>query len=89
MTAPSGVSSDIFMPDWDIAGNWEEEEQAYLEIDYRKLGVDPTQPTAAKPGSPEKVAMLAARYAAGLPLWHEQDRYDHGPENGETMEAFD
>ncbi len=23
--------------------------------------------------------MLAARYAAGLPLWHHDDCYDHGP----------
>ena len=23
--------------------------------------------------------MLAARYAAGLPLWHTDDCYDHGP----------
>jgi hypothetical protein len=23
--------------------------------------------------------MLAARYAAGLPLWHNDDCYDHGP----------
>jgi len=22
---------------------------------------------------------LAARYAAGLPLWHNDDCYDHGP----------
>ena len=32
-----------------------------------------------RPGSEEKVTMLAARYAAGLPLWHNDDCYDHGP----------
>jgi hypothetical protein len=36
-------------------------------------------PTEAKPGSEDKVRMLTARYAAGLPLWHGQDCYDHGP----------
>jgi hypothetical protein len=36
-------------------------------------------PTEAKPGSEDKVRMLTARYAAGLPLWHGEDCYDHGP----------
>jgi hypothetical protein len=40
---------------------------------------DPLDPTGAKPGSEEKVRMLAARYAAGVPLWHDRDCYDHGP----------
>jgi hypothetical protein len=33
----------------------------------------------AKPGSEDKVHVLAARYAAGLPLWNEEDCVDHGP----------
>lgn len=49
------------------------------EEDFIALGINPAQPTNAKPGSDDKVMMLAARYAAGLPLWHEADRYDHGP----------
>jgi hypothetical protein len=49
------------------------------EEDFIALGINPAQPTTAKPGSDDKVMMLAARYAAGLPLWHESDRYDHGP----------
>lgn len=40
----------------------------------------PLQPTDAKPGSEDKVRMLSARYAAGLPLWHDDDCYDHGPD---------
>ena len=36
-------------------------------------GIDPTQPTDARPGSGEKVKILAARYGAGLSLWHEDD----------------
>ena len=52
---------------------------AGFEEELRSLGVDPSAPTAAKPGSEEKVMMLAARYAAGLPLWHGDDCYDHGP----------
>ena len=59
---------------------------AFFErIDYDTLGVDPQTATDAKPGSGDKVVMLAARYAAGLPLWHTSDRYDHGP-NGEESE---
>ncbi len=49
------------------------------DIDFVALGIDPNAPTEAKPGSEQKVLMLAARYAAGLPLWHGEDRYDHGP----------
>ncbi len=50
------------------------------EEDYLAIGVNPVDPTRAKPGSDDKVLMLAARYASGLPLWHDDDRYDHGPE---------
>lgn len=56
-----------------------EELLAMEEIDFAALGIDPNSPTEAKPGSEQKVLMLAARYAAGLPLWHGDDRYDHGP----------
>ena len=51
----------------------------YTEEQFRARGVDPIRPTTAKPGSEAKVLMLAARYAAGLPLWHDRDCYDHGP----------
>jgi hypothetical protein len=51
----------------------------YTEAEFRARGVDPVRPTAAKPGSEAKVLMLAARYAAGLPLWHDKDCYDHAP----------
>lgn len=54
------------------------------EFDYDAAGVVPSDPTDAKPGSDDKVLMLAARYAAGLPLWHNSDRYDHGP--GEVVD---
>ena len=42
----------------------------------------------AKPGTEEKVLMLSARYAAGLPLWHDRDCYDHGPKERELMGAI-
>ena len=42
----------------------------FEEIDFDSLGIDPSAPTTAKPGTEEKVLMLAARYAAGVPLWH-------------------
>lgn len=47
--------------------------------EFEEMGIDPITPTEAKPGSEEKVLMLSARYAAGLPLWHNEDCYDHGP----------
>jgi hypothetical protein len=56
-----------------------EGEENFEEIDFESLGIDPGAPTVAKPGSEEKVLMLAARYAAGVPLWHERDCYDHSP----------
>jgi hypothetical protein len=56
-----------------------EEVEFYTEAEFRARGIDPLRPTAAKPGSEAKVLMLAARYAAGLPLWHDRDCYDHGP----------
>jgi len=32
------------------------------------------QPTEARPGSPEKIAVLCRRLEAGVPLWHPGDR---------------
>lgn len=58
---------------------YEDGEFNFEEIDFEALGIDPGGPTTAKPGSEEKVLMLAARYAAGVPLWHNKDCYDHGP----------
>jgi hypothetical protein len=51
----------------------------FQEEDFAAMGIDPQVPTPAKPGSEDKVLVLAARYAAGLPLWHDRDCYDHGP----------
>ena len=53
------------------------------EEEYREMGINPDEATQAKPGSEQKVLMLAARYAAGLPLWNNSDCYDHGP--GENL----
>lgn len=56
--------------------------------EFEELGIDPAEPTHAKPGSEDKVMTLAARYAAGLPLWHQDDCYDHTPaqkEDGEEL----
>lgn len=53
--------------------------------DYAAMGINPLKPTGARPGTEEKVLMLSARYAAGVPLWHESDCYDHGPGETELM----
>ena len=50
------------------------------EADFVAMGIDPARPTEAKPGSEDKVLVLAARYAAGLPLWHTDDCCDHAPD---------
>ena len=60
-----------------------------FDDEFESLAVDPFHPTEAKPGSEDKVQMLAARYAAGLPLWHESDCYDHGPEAQEEDDELD
>ncbi len=44
---------------------------------WAEVELDPETPTMAAPGSMEKVMMLHARYAAGVPLWDEQDSNDH------------
>jgi len=54
-----------------------EEVTPFAAVDLAELGVDPREPTLARPGSDDKVLMLAARYASGLPLWHDADCSDH------------
>lgn len=55
--------------------------------EFKAMGINPTKSTSARPGTEEKVIMLSARYAAGLPLWHDRDCYDHGPDERELMGA--
>ena len=66
----SGIQLDQFYDGFELP---------YEEVDFEALGINPLKPTPAKPGSDAKVSMLAARYAAGLPLWHDEDCSDHGP----------
>jgi hypothetical protein len=71
-------------PDLDIAIGTElsfedSHEAAYADVEFDFADLNPLTPTGAKPGSEDKVRMLAARYAAGVPLWHDEDCYDHGP----------
>lgn len=76
----AGLRADEFFDDEsDLDGEYE-------EIDFAAIGVEPSEPTKAKPGSEEKVLMLAARYAAGLPLWHNDDCTDHGPSRERQIE---
>jgi hypothetical protein len=70
-------------PDLDLAVgtelSFDDEAQEFGDEAVSLAGVNPKAPTEAKPGSEDKVRMLAARYAAGVPLWHDSDCYDHGP----------
>jgi hypothetical protein len=72
----------------DVEMDLDDLDSEYSEFDleeFRKRGIDPFKPTEARPGSEDKVLMLSARYAAGLPLWHNEDCYDHGPQESELM----
>ncbi|MDB4733324.1 hypothetical protein OAF42_02660 [Planctomicrobium sp.] len=69
-------------PEVDVAIGLEivpDESESFEELEFDISGYDPLIPTGAKPGSDDKVKMLAARYSAGIPLWHDSDCYDHGP----------
>lgn len=70
------IGSELSFEDMD--GEFEED----LSFDFSSM--NPLTPTQAKPGSLDKVKMLAARYAAGVPLWHDEDCYDHGPVGAEV-----
>ena len=48
-------------------------EAACVGVDCLNLPLTTPEPTAALPGSPERTAELAARYASGHELWHERD----------------
>jgi hypothetical protein len=76
---------DVKMEDSDLNDEGFSMLEEYPVSDLEGLNVDPQTSTVAKPGSEEKVCMLAARYAAGLPLWHNEDCVDHGPD-GEVEE---
>lgn len=56
--------------------------------EFKAMGINPVKSTKARPGTEEKVLMLSARYASGLPLWHDRDCYDHGPKERELMGAM-
>src|SRR6185369_7612827 len=63
-----------------------EENTATFDLeDFKAMGINPFKATQARPGSEEKVLMLSARYAAGLPLCHDYDCYDHGPHEADLM----
>ena len=79
--------SDLEPTDEELAAELGDEYGGLFEDEeFLALGHDPAQPTDAKPGSAEKVLTLAARYASGLPLWHTDDRYDHGPGNAGPLD---
>lgn len=80
---PREVGED-FDNDLDLDYDFEEEGAFDIE-EFAAMGINPSAPTKARPGSEEKVLMLSARYAAGMPLWHEEDCYDHGPNELELM----
>lgn len=85
-----------FTPPTDELNDLYEGQAAYImdfessyEGEFEPASLNPYTPTEAKPGSEDKVQMLAARYAAGLPLWHNSDCYDHGPDSQGADEEED
>jgi hypothetical protein len=54
--------------------------------DFEPRGSQPTahtRPTAALPGSQEKLDVLAERLRQGMPLWHPADRISYDDESEE------
>jgi hypothetical protein len=45
--------------------------------DFAPDAGDDFEPTDAPAGSPEKIEILRSRVEQGLPLWHEEDRFDY------------
>lgn len=86
LEADSDLDDDAGFHDDLLLDGSDEFSDEYEEVDFAALGLDPATPTKAKPGSEEKVLMLAARYAAGLPLWHFDDCTDHGPGREQQIE---
>jgi hypothetical protein len=52
-------------------------QQGDWEFEPVRVAEDEFPATRALPGSGEKLQILAARVAAGLPLWHAGDRRDY------------
>jgi hypothetical protein len=57
---PSSVLEAIKLGIWDFEPN--------------RVEADRYRPTAALPGTSEKLTILAERVQRGLPLWHDSDR---------------
>ncbi|MBX3432954.1 MAG: hypothetical protein KF847_06520 [Pirellulales bacterium] len=53
------------------------------EWEFEPSPVEPRRysPTRAMPGTDEKLAVMAERIAAGLPLWHREDCTDYDDGN--------
>lgn len=76
---------DFDVEEAEVETEYGEEFDGFTPEDYQAMGINPSSPTKARPGSEAKVVMLSARYAAGLPLWHEEDCYEHGPRENDLM----
>lgn len=73
---PQGLETEAGLP---LTYLFEAADRPFRMEPLDEMGFNPFAKTGAKPGSEDKVQVLAARYAAGLPLWHEEDCVDHGP----------
>lgn len=87
LEADSDLDEDAGFLDDNMLANDADFCDEYEDVDFAAVGVDPARATKAKPGSEEKVMMLAARYAAGMPLWHFEDCTDHGPARERQTDA--
>ncbi len=87
LEADSDLEDDAGFHDGFLVGESGDFSDEYEDVDFEAMGVNPGDATKAKPGSEEKVLMLAARYAAGMPLWHNEDCTDHGPARDRQVDA--
>jgi len=79
------LDSETPLAEEPLSDDDDEVAEGYDEEVFAALGIDPNSPTRARPGSEAKVIMLSARYAAGLPLWNNDDCYEHGPRENDLM----
>lgn len=72
----NSIYDDEVFEDRDRTGEADDYGEYLTYEEYLAMGIDAHRPTRARPGSDEKVLMISARYAAGVPLWHDDDLYD-------------
>ena len=51
----------------------------FFDFEIEEIDPETYSSTTARPGTDEKLGVIAERARLGLPLWHPEDRIDYGP----------